>query len=106
MSATQKAKAKERLSDQGMGYSPLNWDWNYLPLLSLLATEVQVTYTQFQNELQTIASKIGELESEAEEHECVEFAYLIWSIALMYGTLFVQTCPHEFDRDPGGRSDT
>ncbi|KAF8514817.1 Prefoldin beta-like protein [Hysterangium stoloniferum] len=47
----QKAKASEapRLSDQ----------------------EVQTTYTRFQNDLQAVASKIGELESEADEHELV-----------------------------------
>jgi len=51
MSATRKAKAKEstRLSDQ----------------------EVQATYSRFQNDLQALASKIGELESDAEEHELV-----------------------------------
>jgi len=31
-------------------------------------SEIQVTYSKFQNELQAIASKIGELEQEAEEH--------------------------------------
>ncbi|KIJ37436.1 hypothetical protein M422DRAFT_60989 [Sphaerobolus stellatus SS14] len=45
----QKTKAKDRLSDQ----------------------EVQATYTRYQNDLQALASKIGELESEAEEHELV-----------------------------------
>jgi hypothetical protein len=33
--------------------------------------EVQSNYTRLQNDLQALASKIGELESEAEEHECV-----------------------------------
>jgi len=33
--------------------------------------EIQVTFTRFQNELQTLTQKIGELESEAEEHELV-----------------------------------
>jgi len=33
--------------------------------------EIQVTFNRFQNELQTLAQKIGELESEAEEHELV-----------------------------------
>ncbi|KAI0268125.1 Prefoldin beta-like protein [Gloeopeniophorella convolvens] len=35
---------------------------------SLNDQEVQQTYSRFQNELQTLASKIGELEQEAEEH--------------------------------------
>ncbi|KAI6135062.1 Prefoldin beta-like protein [Pisolithus croceorrhizus] len=30
--------------------------------------EIQQTYSRFQNELQTLAGKIGELEQEAEEH--------------------------------------
>jgi len=49
--AKAKAKAKEtpRLSDQ----------------------EVQSNYTRLQSDLQALASKIGELESEAEEHELV-----------------------------------
>lgn len=33
--------------------------------------EVQTAFSRFQNELQTIAQKIGEIESEADEHECV-----------------------------------
>ncbi|KZS94115.1 Prefoldin [Sistotremastrum niveocremeum HHB9708] len=33
--------------------------------------EIQSTYTRFQNELQSIAGKIGELETEAEEHDLV-----------------------------------
>ncbi|GJJ07243.1 hypothetical protein Clacol_001443 [Clathrus columnatus] len=49
--ATAAAKAKQtaRLSDQ----------------------EVQTTYTRFQSEIQALAGKMGELESEAEEHELV-----------------------------------
>jgi prefoldin subunit 2 len=31
--------------------------------------EIQTNYTKLQNELQALAQKIGELESEAEEHE-------------------------------------
>ncbi|KAH9060960.1 Prefoldin beta-like protein [Lactarius vividus] len=33
--------------------------------------EIQQTYSRFQNDLQTLASKIGELEQEAEEHVLV-----------------------------------
>jgi prefoldin subunit 2 len=33
--------------------------------------EIQQTYTGLQSDLQALASKIGELESEADEHECV-----------------------------------
>lgn len=41
-------------------------------LVVLIAViEVQSNYTRLQGELQALASKIGELESEAEEHECV-----------------------------------
>ncbi|KAI0321389.1 Prefoldin subunit-domain-containing protein [Amylostereum chailletii] len=36
--------------------------------LPLSDQEVQQTYSRFQNELQSIAAKIGELEQEAEEH--------------------------------------
>ena len=36
--------------------------------------EVQSNYTRLQGDLQALASKIGELESEAEEHECVSFS--------------------------------
>jgi len=48
--STSKAKAKvQPLSDQ----------------------EIQQTYSRFQNDLQTLAGKIGELEQEAEEHTLV-----------------------------------
>ncbi|KAF8607524.1 Prefoldin beta-like protein [Ceratobasidium sp. AG-I] len=33
--------------------------------------EIQVRFSRFQNDLQQLAQKIGELESEAEEHELV-----------------------------------
>ena len=39
------------------------------PFLNLI--ELQQTYNRMQGELQAIAQKIGELESEAEEHEWV-----------------------------------
>ncbi|KAM5535478.1 hypothetical protein V8D89_010815 [Ganoderma adspersum] len=35
------------------------------------AQEIQQQYNRFQNDLQTLASKIGELEQEAEEHNLV-----------------------------------
>ncbi|KAF9506124.1 hypothetical protein BS47DRAFT_1353278 [Hydnum rufescens UP504] len=47
--STSKATAPQKLSDQ----------------------EIQVSFSRLQNELQTLAQKIGELESEAEEHELV-----------------------------------
>ncbi|KAF8559182.1 Prefoldin beta-like protein [Imleria badia] len=47
--STSKAKAKQPLSDQ----------------------EIQQAYSRFQNDLQTLAGKIGELEQEAEEHTLV-----------------------------------
>ncbi|KAG9015559.1 hypothetical protein FRB94_000164 [Tulasnella sp. JGI-2019a] len=37
----------------------------------LSAQEIQAVYSRLQHELQTLAQKIGELESEAEEHELV-----------------------------------
>ncbi|KAI9467147.1 Prefoldin beta-like protein, partial [Lactarius psammicola] len=41
------------------------------PCLSDYRIEIQQTYSRFQNDLQTLASKIGELEQEAEEHVLV-----------------------------------
>lgn len=41
------------------------------PTKRLTDQEVQTNYTRYQTELQNLASKIGELESEAEEHELV-----------------------------------
>ena len=38
------------------------------PCLSDYRIEIQQTYSRLQNDLQTLASKIGELEQEAEEH--------------------------------------
>ncbi|KAH0839824.1 Prefoldin beta-like protein [Lanmaoa asiatica] len=38
---------------------------------SLSDQEIQQTYSRFQNDLQTLAGKIGELEQEAEEHTLV-----------------------------------
>ncbi|KAK7676897.1 hypothetical protein QCA50_020153 [Cerrena zonata] len=38
---------------------------------SLTTQEIQQIYTRFQNDLQSLASKIGELEQEAEEHSLV-----------------------------------
>lgn len=35
-------------------------------------SEIQVRFSRFQNDLQQLAQKIGELESEAEEHEFVQ----------------------------------
>lgn len=66
--ARQKAKAKDvpRLSDQG--FFPRFWlTGSHVDLHA----EVQSNYTRLQGDLQALASKIGELESEAEEHECV-----------------------------------
>ncbi|KAI6163146.1 Prefoldin subunit-domain-containing protein [Pisolithus thermaeus] len=70
--STSKAKAKAKvkapqLSDQG------TWNHNTLSgcLMMIPQTEIQQTYSRFQNELQTLAGKIGELEQEAEEHTLV-----------------------------------
>jgi len=40
-------------------------------LAPLSDQEIQTKYSQFQSELQAVASKIGELESEADEHSLV-----------------------------------
>ena len=68
-STTAKAKAKTKalpLSDQGM----------YLAVASEIHSEpnqleIQQIYVRLQNELQALARKIGELESEADEHAFV-----------------------------------
>jgi prefoldin subunit 2 len=39
---------------------------------NLSVLEIQVRFSRFQNDLQQLAQKIGELESEAEEHELVQ----------------------------------
>ena len=43
---------------------------NHFPFIYLFIyrIEVQQTYSRFQSELQNLASKVGELEQEAEEH--------------------------------------
>ena len=43
--------------------------WSYLSNGFCFFEEIQVSFSRLQNELQTLAQKIGELESEAEEHE-------------------------------------
>ncbi|KAJ3776734.1 Prefoldin [Lentinula raphanica] len=54
------------LSDQGKATSDA-----LLSSLTKLKAEIQTKYSQFQSELQAVASKIGELESEADEHSLV-----------------------------------
>ncbi|KAJ3995518.1 Prefoldin beta-like protein [Lentinula boryana] len=51
------------LSDQGIATVAA-----LLSSLTKLKLEIQSKYSQFQSELQAVASKIGELESEADEH--------------------------------------
>lgn len=41
----------------------------------MVRIEVQQTYSRFQSDLQNLASKIGELEQEAEEHVYVGNAF-------------------------------
>ncbi|KAG8756097.1 hypothetical protein FRC12_010686 [Ceratobasidium sp. 428] len=58
--------ATKQLSDQGTS--------TLLPLNTVLISsppEIQVRFSRFQNDLQQLAQKIGELEAEAEEHELV-----------------------------------
>jgi prefoldin subunit 2 len=43
---------------------------------------VQQTYSRFQGDLQNLASKIGELEQEAEEHVCVYLKCLTPALSL------------------------
>jgi hypothetical protein len=40
-----------------------------LPSTNRFILEIQVRFSRFQSDLQQLAQKIGELESEAEEHE-------------------------------------
>lgn len=42
-----------------------------LPTFGLVSTELQLQYTNYKNTLQQLASKIGEVEQEAEEHKFV-----------------------------------
>lgn len=46
----------------------------------LVSTELQLQYTNYKNTLQQLASKIGDVEQEAEEHKFV----LLESIALAF----------------------
>jgi prefoldin subunit 2 len=74
-STAAKAKAKAKvppLSDQGMHFHlyPIKF---YSEPDQL---EIQQNYTRLQNELQGLARKIGELESEADEHTSVFFFIL------------------------------
>jgi len=41
------------------------------PVKQLTDQEIQATYSRLQSELQSLAQKIGELESDSEEHELV-----------------------------------
>jgi prefoldin subunit 2 len=45
-------------------------------------TEVQQTYSRFQSDLQNLASKIGELEQEAEEHVYVLRSKCLTSVSI------------------------
>lgn len=57
-------KSKSKLSDQGDSAS-----LRLVTIVSYAGIEIQSNYSRLQNDLQTLAQKIGELESEAEEHE-------------------------------------
>ena len=66
MSTKAKAPAKTQpLSDGGK----LLYYRSKMNLSDNIRSEIQQTYTRFQGDLQALAQKIGELESEAEEHE-------------------------------------
>jgi prefoldin subunit 2 len=41
----------------------------FINIINKITTEIQARFSRFQNDLQQLAQKIGELESEAEEHE-------------------------------------
>lgn len=72
MSSSKKPKAPTvpPLSDQGQKLI------RTIPYLYLMVRiEVQQTYSRFQSDLQNLASKIGELEQEAEEHVYVGNAF-------------------------------
>jgi hypothetical protein len=47
-------------------------------------TEIQSTFSKFQSELQQLAQKIGEFESEAEEYEYVFQSRIYYAIILIY----------------------
>jgi hypothetical protein len=65
MSSSKKPKASTvaQLSDQGT-FAMKSYHFSFY----LYTAEVQQTYSRFQGDLQNLASKIGELEQEAEEH--------------------------------------
>ena len=67
--------ATTKLTDQGKEF--------YLYFTSIIngpITEIQARFSRFQSDLQQLAQKIGELESEAEEHEQVQRSNWIYSI--------------------------
>jgi prefoldin subunit 2 len=61
--------------------------------------EIQQTYVRLQNELQALARKIGELESEADEHRCAQFLYL-GKMLLIPLSLVLTTLDEALAEDP------
>lgn len=71
MSSSSQAKAKavsKPANEQGIYFYNIMYGISNV-LINRLYPEVQQTFSRLQNELQALASKIGELEAEAEEHE-------------------------------------
>jgi len=75
MSSSKKSKAPTvpPLSDQGQSRQK---KLDHSLFISNEPIEVQQTYSRFQSDLQNLASKIGELEQEAEEHVYVGNAFM------------------------------
>ena len=65
-----KSSSSKKLSDQGL-VALLIVALKSGPDRDADVVEVQSAFSKFQSELQQLAQKIGEIESEAEEYECV-----------------------------------
>ena len=65
--------------------------------------EIQVNYSRFQSDLQTLAGKIGELEQEAEEHGCARIdvaAILVVVAHSVVSSLVLATLNEALDTEP------
>lgn len=63
-----KSSAPPKLSDQGV-CSHIKPRGRFGVMLIVSPQEVQSTFSRFQSDLQALAQKIGEIESEADEYE-------------------------------------
>jgi len=62
--------------------------------------EIQQTYSRLQNELQSLAGKIGELEQEAEEHGYAFFPHLTTTLNLRSIRLVLSTLNEALQVEP------